>query len=243
MSVPPSGRRPSSTPSHKGRPEDASDKDNGREFKLPAKNQHLEGKEEDPESKKKGLFDIAGKEAALQDKQQNLSSDLKAQSIKTEAVTGSEAVAEVNKMSELVQKMVETMRIGQVDGKNFASLDLKQGADVPKAFAGSQLTLSYEENGLSIHFDHFMSPQQQNTAINLVEKNKEQLELMVQALSAKNIQVTEITLGTHSIAIPRVAPLPPPFQTPPAAQTETGQQRREQEGRQEERGEPEGGLR
>lgn len=240
MSVPPSNRRSSSTPPSKGRPDDEENQ-TGKEFKLPPKKYVGEKDGDKEKDKEKGLFDLAGKEAVMKEKQQDLSGDLKIESKKSEAVKAADAVAQVTRVAKLVQDMVETMHIGQIDAKNIASLNLKQSPEVPQAFAGSNLTLSYENNGLTIHFDNFMSPQQQNTAITLVEKNKEQLEQMIQVLSAKNIQVTEFSIGEHTVALPRVIPLPPPFQAPATAQTESEQQRRgggEQEGREGEGGEP-----
>jgi len=232
MSVPPASRRPSSSPPSKGRPDEA--KESEKTFKLPPKKDHIEAKEEE-HPKKKGLFDIAQEEMKLQDKQQNLSQELKAETVKANEVTATEAVSQVNQVSQLIQRMVETMRIGQIDGKDYASLDLKSSSQVPPAFAGSNLTVSYQANGIVIHFDNFMTPQQQNTAINLVEKNKEQLQQMVQSLNSKNIQIAELSIGTHTVTLPRVEPLPPPFQPTIATQTETEQQRErgdEQEGRQ-----------
>jgi hypothetical protein len=239
MSVPPAKRGQSSTPPGKGRPDET--KHTGKEFKLPPKKQQVEGKEE--EAKKKGLFDLAAEEMIMQDKQQSLSQELKAESTKVEEVTATRAVAQVNQIGQLVQQMVETMRVGQIDGQDFASLDLKQSPQVPEAFAGSNLTISYQENGIVIKFDNFMTPQQQNTAITLVEKNKEQLQGMIQALAQKNIQVTEFSIGTHVVALPRVTPTPPPFQPEAALRAETEQQRREREGGEEGGGGEGGGPR
>jgi hypothetical protein len=228
MSVPPTGR-PSSTPPSKGKPEESKDK--GKDFKLPSRKGQVSEKEEQLQ-KQKGLFDLAGQEAVLQEKQQSLSQTLKSEDIKTSEVSATEAKAQVTQIGQIIQKTVESMRIGQLEGKDLATLELKKTADVPSAFQGSNLTVSYAANGVKIHFDNFMSPQQQNTAITLVEKNKDQLQQMVQALNAKHIQVTELSIGTHTVALPRVEPLPPPFQPSAAAETETRQQREGQkEGR------------
>jgi hypothetical protein len=226
MSVPPSSRRPSSTPPSKGTPEQ--DKEPTKKFHLPGKKEHVKEKDEGEEklmSKKKGLFDLTGQEANIQAKQQQLhQQDVEAAGAKASDISAVEAQAQVSQVSKIIQDMVAGMRVGQVEGQDFASMQLKQSAEVPPAFAGSNLTLSFQENGLTIRFDNFMTPQQQNTAINLVEQNKDQLQQMVQALNAKNIQVAELSIGTHTVAIPRVEPLPPPFQPPPAAGAETRQQ-------------------
>ncbi len=230
--IPPSRGQPASTPPSKGRPdEDKKSKD----FRLPDSKGKVGEKQED---KKKGLFDLAGGDIAIKEKQQNIQQDLKTEDIKTEQVSASEAKAQVAQVGQLVQKMVESMRIGQVDGKDFASLNLSASADVPTSFAGSNLTLSYQQNSLAIRFDNFMTPQQENNAITLVEKNKEQLQQMMQTLQAKNIQVSELLIGTHVVSLPEVQPLPPPFQPTAPSQPES-QQREREEGRQG-RGEGEG---
>lgn len=238
MSVPPSGRRPSSTPPSKNSPRE--DEDTQKPFQLPGRK---EKPQEQGEQKKKGLFDLTPEDAGVQAKQQGLQQNVQtpATEIGEAAITGAAAAAQVTQVGQLVQKMVETMRVGQVGGKDFASLDLKTSADVPQAFAGSNLTISYQANNLTIHFDNFMTPQQQNNAINLVEQNKEQLLQMVEALHAKNIQVTELSIGAHVVALPRVEGLPAPFQ--PVTTVEAEQTRRQDQGdqgrQQRDQGEPE----
>lgn len=231
MSVPPSERRTSSTPPSKGRP-DEDDKKTGKSFRLPERKEPVHAQEE--KNKKKGLFDLSADEIAMQRKQQGLEQSVEASEQAVANSSAIEAKGQIQQVARLIQNMVETMRVGQIDGKDFASLDLKKGAEVPPAFAGSNLTVSYQDNGITIRFDNFMTPQQQNEAITLIEKNKEQLLEMVQNLNAKNIQVTELAIGTHTVALPRVAPLPPPFQAPPAPESETRQQdqRRDREGEQ-----------
>lgn len=230
MSVPPTNRQSSSSPSGKGRPDESGKAQ--KKFQLPGRKESLEAKEEEP--KKKGIFDLTGNENAIQDKQQALQQQIKTEGVTAAKTAGIEGAAQVNQIGQIVQKMVESMRIGQINGQDFASVDLKKSADVPQAFAGSNLTVSYQDNGIKIHFDNFMTPQQQNSAIALVEKNKDQLHDMVLALNAKNIQVTELSIGTHTVNLPRIEPLPPPFQAPPPAEGETPQGRdRGREGREE----------
>ncbi len=234
MSVPPAGRRPSSTPSSKNNPDDT--KESQRPFQMPGRKE----KAQEQEEKKKGLFELAQEDMGVQAKQQGLQQSIKSEEIEPglTAVTGTAAAAQVTQVGQLIQKMVETMHVGQVGGKDFASVDLKTSADVPQAFAGSNLTISYETNNLTIHFDNFMTPQQQNTAINLVEQNKEQLLQMVEALGAKNIQIAELSIGTHVVALPRQTGLPAPFQ--PLLTAETESTRQEDQGYKErEQGDPE----
>jgi hypothetical protein len=242
MTVPPSDRRPSSTPPGKQGPEDSKKTD--KPFHLPG--ERKEGVEEGIGEKKKGLFDLKSDdkseekkkkvfdmtsgEVALQSKQQGLQENIPSTvgEVQATAKIASAAVAQVSQVGALIQKMVETMHVGQVGGKDFATLNLKTSVDVPPAFANSNLTVSYKDNGITIHFDNFMTPQQQNQAINLVEKNKEQLVQMVQTLNAKNIQVKELTIGSHVVALPHVEGRPAPFQPILTAETERGRRREEQ---------------
>lgn len=224
--IPPGGGKPASTPPSKGkgRPEESKNS-TGKQFELPGKKEKVEEREE----KKKGLLDIAGEKLSVQERQASLGQNLKTEAAGAEKSTAVEAKAQVSQVGQLIQKMVASMRIGEIEGKNLLTAQLKASAEVPQAFSGSSLSLSYEANGLSIHFDHFMTPQQENNAITLVEKHKDQLEQMIQALHSKNIQVVGLTIGNHQVNLPQIQPLPPPFQATPPSGAETQQQQRERQ--------------
>lgn len=222
MSVPPT--RPSSTPPSKGGDEGPDDK------KTRKKDFNLPGKQEKQEEKKKGLFDIASEVKEMrQEVQQQQAEETKAD--RTEAISAKEQVTQIG---QLIQKMVTQMQVGAVGGKDFARMTLAESRDVPQAFAGSNLTLSYQDNGLIIRFDNFMTPQQQQNALLLIENNKDQLTQMIQSLQAKNIQVAELNIGDRTISLPKIEPLPPPFQPSEPAGAET---RGEREGGREGQGE------
>lgn len=227
MGVPPANQPPGSTPPSDERSEGPS------HHRKHRKDFSLNRKKEDEEEKKKSLFDIAGGEKSQEIKQEIEEGKMSAEKGQS-AIQSAEAKASVAAIGKLIQSTVTDLKIGQIDGKNFASMNLSNAGEIPQAFAGSNLTLSYQAGALIIHFDNFMSPQQENQAITLVEKNKEQLLEMVQTLQAKNITVHEMTIGTHVVALPRVEPLPPPFQS---VQTGLGQTRQEREQQQEEGGE------
>lgn len=207
MSIPPTGpSRPSSSEEPSG-----DNKKAKREFKLPDK-------------KKEDKSDIGGE--AVKEMKQFVSQEQKVAIAKIEQLSPSELKAQISQINQLILSTVESMRVGE----SITDLTLKAG-QVPEYFEGGTLTLSYDvNNALIIHFDNI---QQQDAAIALVEKNKEQLQQLVQALHAKNIQVAELSIGNHKVALPRVEPLPPPFQPPPSAEAETRQQRERGE---EERG-------
>lgn len=233
MSVPPSSQPSSTPPSNgEGSQEPSESKKSKKDFKLPGKKQ-----EEGGEKKKKSLFDIAGGEGELtKEIKQSIEEKQLAETREASAIESAGAKATAAAIGRLIQSVVADMRIGQLEGKDFTSMKLSEAsADIPEAFAGSNLTLSYQANALIIHFDNFMTPQQENNAITLIEKNKEQLQEMVAALQAKNINIQELSIGNRVITLPRVEPLPPPFQPTGAGAAET---RREREG--EERGGEEG---
>jgi len=215
MSIPPT--QPSSTPPSSNGDQGPEDKKKRRrDFKLPEKG------EKEEEKRKKGVFEIAGDTTVKELKQQVQQST---QELKAEETSAISAKATISQVSQLIQRMVSQMQIGSVGGKTFASLNLSGSNEVPGAFQGSNLTLSYEKNGLIIRFDNFMSPQQQQNAFTLIERNKEQLAQMIQNLQSKNIQVAELNIGDRSITLPRVEPLPPPFQPLPSSQAETKRDR------------------
>lgn len=227
MGVPPSNLPPSSSPS--GR---SSESDKGRP-KRPF-NLRKEGRGDEKEEKK-GLFDLKkekeAKEAALEARtlaEEKASENQEAQ--ESQALTGVEAKAAVAKAGELIMKMIRQMQIGEVDGKEFAKIDLKGKEDVPSFLANTTLMLSQTEKGLSIQFTNFETPQQQALAIIAIEKNKEQLMTLMTNLQAKNIQVTELQIGTQTVALPRVEPLPPPFRPSTSSQMDQRQGRQDQEG-------------
>lgn len=203
MSVPPPSTPPSTPPS-RGRDDGPhkSRRHRDKDFRLPEK------KDKEEETKKKNLFEIA---AEGQKVKQELAQE-KMEALKGVEKMGSiEAKSQVSQIGRLIQQMVESMRVGTAGGKEFASLTLAKDQTVPQAFAGSNLSLSFQEKGLVIRFDNFTTPQQEQLAINMVEQNKEQLAQMIQALQAKNIQIAELNIGDRKISLPRIEPLPPPF--------------------------------
>lgn len=229
MSVPPPDR-PSSTPPSKGRDDEPrrSRKDKDKDFRLPDK--------KEDEKSKKNLFDLAA------ESQKGLKQEVgpgKLEGIEgIEKMGGIEAKNQISQIGKLIQKMVDGMRIGLVGGKDFASMNLTKDPSVPQAFAGSNLTLSFQDNGLVIRFANFATPQQEQTALTMVEQNKEQLTQMIQALQAKNIQIAELNIGDRKVSLPRVEPLPPPFAAfepeAPSPRREGGQQQGQGGGEEEE---------
>ncbi len=230
MSVPPPSRS-SSTPPSKDDGEPKESKKSGKDFKMPKKD------EKAGEEKKKNLFDIAGEGHEIKELKAQVGQHGEVGAIEEASeIDATQAKAAVDAVGKLISTMVADMKVGQVGGKDFASMTLSNTAEVPQAFAGSNLTLSYQDNALVIHFDNFMTPQQENTAITMVEKNKEQLLEMVQALQAKNITVHEMSIGKHVVALPRAEPLPPPFQPLEAGAGETRREADQQRQRREEGG-------
>jgi len=234
-SIPPSNRNnpPSNQPA-----KDKSVRGKGKEFKLPKEKKGRPQEKEEAPKKKKNILDVAGDEAQVQQKQPGVQQDIKTAELKSEQMTASIAKSQVDQVGKLIQRMVGSLRIGEIDGQNLASLNLKEVPEVPESFAGSNLTLSYHEGALAIRFDNFMTPQQENTAITMVEKNKEQLEQMIQNLAAKNIHITEMRIGEHVIVLPEVQALPRPFETTAPFQPQTQQQQQDQQDQEGEDREP-----
>jgi len=226
MKIPPSGQ-PSpgvsgegeAEPSRPSRPK----RDTGREFRMPGRKEEkgkeklkekVKEKEKEEEKKKKVLADVTYAEAPKELKQGvAMGAEVKGAE-KVATLTPAEAMG---KITQLIQNMATEMRVGTVGGQNFVSLTLGKGPEVPQVFTDAHLTINVQPGGLVIQFDRFSSPQNEQTAIFIVEQNKEQLEDMMRVLAAKNIQVAQLNIGAHQVALPRIEPLPPPFQ--PAAPT------------------------
>lgn len=209
-----------------------STKDKGKEFRLPSKE---EKDDQSPKEKKKNLFDLAGEAQVKQLKGEISESELEGIQ-KAEKLDAAQA-KQISQVTRLIIQLVESMHIGTLAGKDFASLNLSRDPAIPEAFAGSNLTLNYQENGLVIRFDNFVTPQQEIAAIAMIEKNQEQLAAMVHALQVKNIQVAELNIGNRQVPLPpRVEPLPPPMQ---AFQAESPDARAQQERERQEREEKE----
>ncbi len=221
MSVPPPSIPPSTPPSRGGDGPRESRRSR-RDFNLPK-----HGRKGEKGEKKKDPFDMIGE--GSKEIKEKLSGEKMGEMKAAANIQASEAKAAVSAVTKLIQSVVAEMKVGQVDGKDFASLNLSASADLPEAFAGSNLTVSYQENTLTIHFDNFMTPQQENNAITLVEKNKDQLMELVQTLHAKNITVHELSIGKHVVQLPRVESLPPPFQPTESGAAETRQEREHRE--------------
>ncbi|NGX60623.1 MAG: hypothetical protein K940chlam9_00089 [Chlamydiae bacterium] len=233
--IPPSKQTSSSpTAPSKGDKKEPESANGGQQKEFRLSQRKKDEQEVDEKKKKQNLFDLSAEDQ----KQLEVGTQAKQGAEVKEAgkLEGIAAQTQVQQVVKLIQKMVTTMQIGQVGGRDMASLTLEKGGDVPEAFSGSNLSLQFTENGLTIHFDNFMTPQQEQNAMLLIEKNKEQLTDMVRALQAKNIQIAELSIGKYTVNLPKVEPLPPPFQTIQPSGAETRQQREKEEGGGEEKG-------
>lgn len=228
MGIPPTRMPPQ--PSTPGK-DTSSDKVEGKkpqkEFKLPKKGEE--------EGEQKGLQPAPEQQAVKAQIEEGQISE----EISTQAPVAGTQAAQVAKVGELISQMVARLGVGTIEGKNFASLDLKGTADVPVFLANTTLTLTQTDNGLVVNFSNFESLSQQQTAILTMEKQTEQLQLLVNNLSAKGIQLADLTLGTYSISLPppqAVTPIQPPPITA-EAKREEGRRGGEEKGG----GGPEGG--
>lgn len=233
MGIPPSNIPPGgstsasrSSESDKGKPK--------KDFRLPEKKGAKDDETEKPFDllKKKGPKDDQSDFGQMADlaKQQALAEGKVADATKAE-LSAVEAKAAITKIAEIIFKLVAQMQVGAVGGKNFASLDLKGTADIPAYLQNTSLYVTQTAEGISIRFTNFESPQQQALAIAAIEQNKEQLTQLMLNLQTKNIAVADMTIGTHTVNLPRIEPLPPPFRPePPArADTEAGERQRQRD--------------
>ncbi|MEZ5315319.1 MAG: DUF5421 family protein [Chlamydiales bacterium] len=204
MKIPPSNRETGVFSKRERNKEPVDHKKTNKDFTLPRK-------KEESKDKKESLFDIAGAELGLKELKQSQEFS-ESQEIASQDI--SEIKTDITAISKLIQNMVKEMQIGQLEGKDFANIQLSEASmNLPEAFLGSHLTLSYEENQLTIHFDNFMTPQQENNAMIMVEKHKQQLLDMIQTLQQKNIYIKEMSIGERAITLPRIESHPTAFRS------------------------------
>lgn len=215
-----------------------------REFKLPRDDK--EGTKEEPtdevieafEKEKKTIpADVASMmQASLESKGDAAKISM------AQGALAAEATKAIDQVAKLIKQMVETLRVGSVEGKQITSIDLKTSNDF---LSNANLMITQLGEGkISVSFSN-MTDANMAKAISAVEQNKAQLEKLVADLQAKGISLAELRIGDQTIALPvvREATTPPiaPMGTTQEGYREKQDERgggREQEGdRGEKRGE------
>jgi len=150
----------------------------------------------------------------LQSSSTNIKGEGVVEDVAKTTLSAVEAKVSIDKITALVRKMVDTMQVGRVEGKETVSMDLKVTAQVPSFLSGANLSITQVEKGIiTISFTN-LSESNLKIAVAVMEQRQGELTQLVQDLQAKNITIAQLQIGEQSIALPQAevsAPTPPYF--------------------------------
>jgi len=193
-----------------------------KEFRLPSK------KKEQEEKKPKVKEVVVG--SFLQNFPDNIVIEGGKVEISKLSTSSIEIKLSIDKITALIQQMVDGMRIGQVDGKESVSIDLKTTPEVPHFLTGANLTITQVEKGtITVHFTN-LSESNLKVAINVMEQRRGELENLIQNLHMKNITLAELCIGEQRVVIPRVESLTPSTHSFTEREREHGEQGKKEQG-------------
>lgn len=137
------------------------------------------------------------------------------------------ASVEANKMTNLsgiLGRMVDSMQIGKVGGKDLLQAQLKETQNIPDAFKGAQVKIEMSPDGLKVFIEPLAGQQDQAQA--LIQQHQEQTLQLQQSLAAKGYVLQHLQVGDF------VAELPKPKVTP-LSELFSGSQAGREKGREE----------
>lgn len=114
-------------------------------------------------------------------------------------------------VQEVIASTVETMLITDIGGEQRVELVLDNQGNVPEVFAGANLTLVQSGSDLSISLSNFSNEQQAIDAVNIVNNYPEQLATLVTSLKGHRLNITEFSVGTSVVQLPRVEEIQTPL--------------------------------
>lgn len=112
--------------------------------------------------------------------------------------------ADLRWMSDLILSTVETLLVGELQGEQFVEMGLSAHHDVPSAFIGANVSLVQSGQELTVSFSNFQDITQQQEAQHLVLSQQEQLQSLISALQARNLQLKSMSVGQHVVQLPQV---------------------------------------
>ena len=210
--VPPVNQNQRSNQSGDGPDRSHHKKDKKKEFKLP------DPKEAQGEVMQQAK--LAARKAA------------EAEAARMEKTAGIDA-SKLTNVNTLIGKMVDSMQIGKVGGKDLLQAELKQTDDIPNAFKGATVKIEMSPDGLKVFIEPL--PGQEDQAAALVQQHHEQTLELQQSLAAKGHVLQQLQVGAHVVDLPkeRITPLSELF-----SGTQTGRDRGDRDRRGPDRVEP-----
>ncbi|EPP34626.1 putative outer protein E [Chlamydia ibidis] len=148
--------------------------------------------------------------------------------------TAQVAVASVDLswVADIVASTVDAMMVTDIGGQQLVEIVLDSEAAVPEAFAGANLTLVQSGDQLTVKFSNFTDNVQMSEAMQLVASNPVQLTNLVQSLKDRMLTLTELTIGTNAVQLPKLEEIRSPMHVL-AASIRQQDQEKDQDGRQQ----------
>ena len=98
--------------------------------------------------------------------------------------------------------MIAQLAVGTIGSKDIVQATLKQ-EQVPAPFAGAQLIIQKEPNGIVVSFSQF-NVGQEKLALQMVQSNSQQLVELVDRLNQKKLPLLSLRIGNHNIQLPEL---------------------------------------
>lgn len=132
-----------------------------------------------------------------QQQSQQIAGDVSAGEVKGQAIQASK---QVDNVKQAILKMVDSMRIGQMEGKSLLNAKLKTDATIHQALRGAEVRLEMTEEGLKVHIEPIAG--QKDMAQSLIAEHHDQVVKLQAALAAKNIHLHHMQVGDHVVELP-----------------------------------------
>ncbi len=156
-----------------------------KKFKLPTKDQQ-------------------GAELASQQQAQQIVSSGKAENVKTEGVTAAQQMTNANNV---ILKMVDSMRVGQVGEKQLVEAQLKTDDTIHTSLQGATIRLELTSDGLRVFIEPVAG--QKDIAEALIAAHHDSVTKLQESLAAKNITLQHLQVGDLVADLPYEKPLTP----------------------------------
>jgi|GEM_PF-5377932 len=156
-----------------------------KKFKLPRKDEH-------------------GAELASQQRSMEIISSGKAESVKTEGVAAAQQMTNTNNV---ILKMVDSMRLGQLGDKQLLEAQLKTDDTIHTSLQGATIRLELTSEGLRVFIEPVAG--QKDIAEALIAAHHDSVTKLQESLAAKNITLQHLQVGDLVADLPYEKPLSP----------------------------------
>ena len=117
--------------------------------------------------------------------------------VKGQAIQASQ---QVDNVRQAILKMVDSMQIGQMEGKQMLNATLKNDESIHSSLRGAEVRLEMTEAGLKVQIQPTSG--QQDVAQALIADHHDQVAKLQASLAAKNIHLHHLQVGDHVVDLP-----------------------------------------